>query len=79
MGRIAWQERIAVDPDIHHGSPCIKGSRISVAVLVGSLADGMTTEDILQSYPQLCSDDIRAALAYAAEVMQQELVVPLPA
>jgi uncharacterized protein (DUF433 family) len=72
-----WQDRIAIDPEIHHGDPCIKGTRIPVATLVGSLADGMTFSEIRQSYPQLADEDIYAALAYAAEVMRQEIVFPL--
>lgn len=74
-----WQDRIAIDPEIHHGDPCIKGTRIPVAMLVGSLADGMTFDDIRQAYPQLTNEDIYAALAYAAEVMRQEIVYPLSA
>ncbi|NOZ06344.1 MAG: DUF433 domain-containing protein [Chloroflexi bacterium] len=56
-----WQERIVVEPDLHHGDPCIKGTRIPVAMIMGSLADGMTTEQIKEAYPQLSLDDIRAA------------------
>ena len=75
--RRRWQDRIAIDPDIHHGDPCIKGTRIPVAMVVGSLADGLTFDDIRQDYPQLTDDDLYAALAYAAEVMRQEIVYPL--
>ena len=77
--RRRWQDRVAIDPDIHHGDPCIKGTRIPVAIVVGSLADGMTFDDILQAYPQLTQEDLYAALAYAAEVMRQEIVYPLSA
>lgn len=77
MGRVGWREHITVDPDLHHGDPCISGTRISVATVVGSLADGMTPEEILNAYPQLTSADIQAALAYAADVMRQELLFPL--
>ena len=74
-----WQDRIAIDLDIHHGDPCIKGTRIPVTMIVGSLADGMSFEDIREAYPQLADEDIYAALAYAAEVMRQEIVFPLSA
>lgn len=77
--RRRWQDRIAIDPDIHHGDPCIKGTRIPVAMVVGSLADGMTFDDIRRGYPQLTDDDLYAALAYAAEVMRQEIVYPFSA
>jgi uncharacterized protein (DUF433 family) len=74
-----WQERIVIDPEIHHGDPCIKETRIPVAMVVGSLADGMTYDEIREAYPQLANEDIYAALAYAAEVMRQEIVYPLSA
>jgi uncharacterized protein (DUF433 family) len=74
-----WQDRITIDPDIHHGDPCIKGTRIPVATVVGSLADGMTFDEIREAFPQMTNEDIYAALAYAAEVMRQEIVYPLPA
>lgn len=79
MTRVRWQERITVNADIHHGTPCIAGTRVSVAVVLGSLADGMTNAEILAEYPQLSEDDIAAALAYAAEVLRQEIVLPLSA
>jgi uncharacterized protein (DUF433 family) len=79
MGRIRWQERIEVAPDLHHGDPCIKGTRIPVAMIVGSLADGMTPEEIQDVYPQLIVEDIRAALAYAADVLSPDILAPLPA
>lgn len=72
-----WQENIVIDLTIHHGDPCIKGTRIPVTTLVGSLADGMTFDEIRNAYPQLTDEDIYAALAYAAEVMRQEIVLPL--
>lgn len=74
-----WQDRIVVDPEIHHGDPCIKGTRIPVAMVVGSLADGMNFDDIRGAYPQLTNEDIYATLAYAAEVMRQEIIYPLSA
>jgi uncharacterized protein (DUF433 family) len=79
MDRIAWQERIVMAPDLHHGEPCIKGTRVPVATIVGSLADGMTPEQIHEAFPQLTGEDIRAALAYAAELMHEDLLIPFPA
>jgi uncharacterized protein (DUF433 family) len=79
MGRMAWQERIVIVPDLHHGEPCIKGTRIPVATIVGSLADGMTPAEIQIAYPQLSDEDIRAALSYAADLTHQDLLVPLRA
>ena len=68
MGGLRWQDRIVIVPDLHHGDPCIKGTPIPVAMIVGSLADGMTPEEIREAYPQLTDEDIQAALAYAAEM-----------
>jgi uncharacterized protein (DUF433 family) len=79
MGRLRWQDRIVIAADLHHGDPCIKGTRIPVAMIVGSLADGMTPEQIQDAYPQLALEDIQAALAYAADVIYQDVLLPLPA
>ena len=79
MERTRWQNRVVVDPNIHHGEPCIKDTRIPVATVIGSLADGMTPEEIRAAYPQLTSEDVRAALSYAADTMRQEILLPLPA
>ena len=59
-------ERITVDPEICGGRPCIRGLRIRVKDVLEMLAGGATAEDILADYPYLESDDIRAALEYAA-------------
>jgi uncharacterized protein (DUF433 family) len=78
MGRVTWQERIVITPDLHHGDPCIKGTRVPVAMIVGSLADGMAPAEIQAAYPQLSDEDIRAALAYVADLAHGNLLVPLP-
>ena len=79
MSRVRWQERVVVDNDLHHGDPCIKGTRVPVVMIVGSLADGMTHDQIRQAFPQLTDDDISAALAYAADALNQDLLLPLVA
>lgn len=76
MSRINWEQRIQIDPDLHHGDPCIRGTRIPVAILVGSLADGMSVKDILEAYPQLEPADIQASLAYASEIMRRDVFLP---
>jgi len=75
MKRVRWQERIVIAPDLHHGDPCIKGTRIPVAMIVGSLADGMTPREVQDAYPQLTLEDIQAALAYAADSLAREVIV----
>jgi len=72
-----WQGQIVVEPDLHHGDACIKGTRVPVSMIVGSLADGMSVDEILAEYPQLTANNIYAALAYAAEIMRQEIILPL--
>jgi uncharacterized protein (DUF433 family) len=79
MKRIEWRQRVVVDPEIHHGEPCILGTRIPVRMIVGSLADGLSVEEIIKEYPQLAPEDIAAALAYAAEVLHHETLLPLTA
>lgn len=79
LERISWQQHVVIDAEVHHGEPCIKGTRIPIAIIVGSLADGMTFDEIVSHYPQLTTEDIRAALAYAAEMMKTEMLIPLAA
>jgi uncharacterized protein (DUF433 family) len=62
-----YTDIITIDPQIRFGKPCIRSMRISVADILGWLASGMTEADILNDYPDLTSDDIKAALAYAAD------------
>lgn len=71
-----WREHITVNPAICHGKACIRGTRISVAVVLANLADGLSAEAILASYPSLTAAGIQAALAYAAD-LAQERVLPL--
>ena len=59
-------KRISVDPKVCHGTACISGTRVPVSVILDNLAEGISREDIIQSYPSLQLADIDAALAYAA-------------
>ena len=72
-----WRDRIVSDPDILVGKPVVKGTRISVELILGWLAQGWTHEMLLDSYPQLAREDILAALAFAAEMMRDESYVAL--
>lgn len=73
-------DRISIDPAVCFGRPCIKGTRIWVSLILDFLASGETESVILANYPQLQPEDIRAALAYAAEVARERIVpVPRPA
>ena len=63
-------ERIVIDPRICHGKPVIRGTRTPVTIIVGSLAGGMSFEEVVRDY-DVTNEDIRAALAYAVEVMEE--------
>jgi uncharacterized protein (DUF433 family) len=67
--------RISIDADVCFGKPCIRGTRIWVSLLLDRLADGETEAELLADYPQLAQEDVRAALAYGAE-MARERVIP---
>ena len=66
-----WRERISSDPNVCHGQPCVKGTRVMAWIVLGNLAAGERVEDILASYPTLKVEDIEACLGYAAEIAQQ--------
>jgi uncharacterized protein (DUF433 family) len=71
------RERIVIDPEIQHGKPVIRGTRVPVVRIVGGLAGGMTIEEIMREY-EITLEDIQAALQYAAELIEQEEFHPLP-
>jgi uncharacterized protein (DUF433 family) len=60
-------QRITTDPHVCFGKPCIRGTRIWVELIIGSLAAGASEQEILNAYPALTADDINAALTYASE------------
>ena len=73
-----WHGHITLDPNVCHGSACIKGTRIMVSVVLDNLAAGLSVDEILRSYPSLKRDSILAAISYAAE-LTHERIVPMPA
>ena len=72
-----WVHRITIDPKVLGGKPVIKGTRVSVAVIVSGLADGGSVRDICGAY-EIDERDVRAALAFAAESVEGERIVTLP-
>lgn len=72
-----WESRISVAPDVCHGKPCIKGTRVMVSVILDYLKAGDTIETILRQYPTLVAEDVRAALSYAAWLAHEEEEQPL--
>lgn len=72
-----WQDYITIDPDILVGKPVVKGTRLAVEFVIDLMAQGWPESEILRNYPGLTSEDIRACLLYASEVMRSEKVYPL--
>ncbi len=70
-------DRIVIDPEIMAGKPVIKGTRITVDLILRLLAKGGTREDILKNYPHLKNEDILAAIEYATDLVEEETVYPL--
>ena len=73
-----WRDHITVDPNVCHGKACLKGTRIMVSIVLDNLAADLTPEEIIESYPSLKTEDLQAALAYAAE-LARERVRAIPA
>jgi uncharacterized protein (DUF433 family) len=73
-----WRTRITVDPGICHGKACIKGTRIMVSVVLDNLATGARPEALVKSYPPLAIEDVQAAMAYAAELARERIVLTVP-
>lgn len=71
-------DRISIDPNTCFGRPCIKGTRIWVSLILDFLAAGESEAAIIAAYPQLAPDDIRAAIAYAADIARDR-IIPVPA
>lgn len=71
-------ERIVIDPEIHHGKPVIKGTRVPITRIIGGLAGGMSVDEITREY-DVREEDVRAALAYAGKLIEEEEFHPLPA
>ena len=76
MDGVKLLERIVIDPKIMVGKPVVKGTRLAVEFIIDLLGQGWTQEQILQSYPRLCHDDIVACLQYAGKVLKSERVYP---
>lgn len=68
-----WQDRIESNPEILAGKPAIKGTRLAVDFLLERLASGWTEKEILESYPRLTLEDLRAVFAYAAESVKDDI------
>jgi uncharacterized protein (DUF433 family) len=72
-----WRQRIVSTPETLSGAPRIAGTRVHVSVVLDNLAAGLTPEQIVDEYPSLTIDDVRAAIAYAADLAREEIILPL--
>ena len=70
-------ERIEMKPDVMLGKPVIRGTRVPVELILHRISEGTTGEDLLASYPHLTRDDIRAAVAFAADTIANEEIVEI--
>jgi uncharacterized protein (DUF433 family) len=70
-----WRNRIVTDLAVCHGKACIKGTRIMASVVLDNLADGLSSAEILRLYPTLTREDVAAAMAYAAELARERVVL----
>ena len=69
-------EHITLDPEVRFGKPCVRGTRITVGDVLGYLASGVSEQQLLDEFPQLTRDHIRACLAYAAERERRTVGIP---
>lgn len=77
-GAMASRSRIARDPAVMLGKPVIRGTRITVELILRKLSEGATSEYFRDAYPHLTAEDIHAATAYAADMIAGELTLPGP-
>ena len=72
--QLHWQDRITADPKIMFGKPVILGTRIPVELILEKLANGETTEQLLQAYPRIAADDIAACLFFAHHSVKNDIL-----
>ena len=70
-------DRIVIDPQVQHGKPVIKGTRLAVEFIVDLLAQGWPESEVLRNYPGITHEDITACLKYAANILKAEKIYPL--
>jgi uncharacterized protein (DUF433 family) len=73
-----WRERLSAQPGVCHGELCVRGTRIPVSVVLDNLAAGLSAEALTASYPALTADDVRAVLAWAADIARERTYLPSP-
>jgi uncharacterized protein (DUF433 family) len=78
MAEIEWKDYIHSDPEILLGKPVVKGTRLSVEFILGLFAEGWTDLQIIENYPSLSKESLRAVFAFATECMREEFLYLLP-
>ena len=78
MAEIEWKDYIHSDPEILLGKPVVKGTRLSVEFILGLFAEGWTEQQIIENYPTLSKESLRAVFAFATECMREEFLYLLP-
>lgn len=73
-----WSDHIASDPEVLRGKPVVRGTRLAVDFILSLFASGWTQDEVLANYPSLTPESLKAVFAYAAEVLHEEVVLPLP-
>jgi uncharacterized protein (DUF433 family) len=71
-----WRRRITADPRVCGGVPCVAGTRVMVSVILDNIAAGLSPQEIVEHYPTLALEDVRAAAAYAAELAKGHVLAP---
>ena len=74
-----WDERIELNPKILVGKPVVRGTRLSVELVIERLADGWTVEELVEQYPRLTREDVLACLRYASKCLALEMAYPIKA
>ena len=74
---MATLSRIEINPKVMMGKPVIQGTRVTVELILRKLGEGATEEDLLDAYPRLTREDIRAAILYAADAVAHEEIIPI--
>lgn len=70
-----WRHHLTAEPNVCHGKVCARGTRIMVSIILDNLAAGVDEQELLRSYPSLNLDHIRAAIAYAADLARERIVM----
>ena len=70
----SWKNHISINPEICHGRACIKGTRVMISVIIDNIAEGHTLDDIVENYPTITHDDIKAAIFYASAITREKVL-----